>query len=224
MSASRQRLLILGTSGRAQEVLWIATEIPLEHRDWDPGGFLDDDIEAGRRRLQSRGIALPVVGTINEYLPEPGDVFLAGIGDPRGRLECAARLEARGARFVNVIHPSAHISPSAQLGQGIFMFFGAVVNSGAIVGDHVAIGCYAGVAHGTVTGAGCTLSSHVDVTGDAHLGRGVFLGSHAVVLPKARVGDFAVVGAGSVAMGSVPPAVTVLGVPARTLRLSAATQ
>jgi acetyltransferase-like isoleucine patch superfamily enzyme len=49
------------------------------------------------------------------------------------------------------------------------------------------------------------------------LGEGVLVGSHGSVMPRVHAGDYSIIGAGSVAMRTVPPGTTVMGVPARKL-------
>lgn len=49
------------------------------------------------------------------------------------------------------------------------------------------------------------------------IGRDVWIGGGALILPGVTVGDGAVIGAGSVVTRNVPPGVTVVGNPARTL-------
>jgi acetyltransferase-like isoleucine patch superfamily enzyme len=50
------------------------------------------------------------------------------------------------------------------------------------------------------------------------IGRGVWIGANVTILPGIEIGDFAVVGAGSVVMKSIPPRCVALGVPARILK------
>ena len=44
---------------------------------------------------------------------------------------------------------------------------------------------------------------------------GALVGIGAIVLPRVRIGAWSTVGAGAVVTADVPPAVTVMGVPAR---------
>jgi acetyltransferase-like isoleucine patch superfamily enzyme len=50
------------------------------------------------------------------------------------------------------------------------------------------------------------------------IGRGVWIGANVTILPGVEIGDFAVVGAGSVVMKSIPPRCVALGVPARVVK------
>jgi serine acetyltransferase len=48
----------------------------------------------------------------------------------------------------------------------------------------------------------------------------VFIGTHAAVLPRIRIGRWATVGAGAVVTQDVPDFATVVGVPAKVIRIA----
>jgi acetyltransferase-like isoleucine patch superfamily enzyme len=50
------------------------------------------------------------------------------------------------------------------------------------------------------------------------IGKGVWIGANVTILPGVEIGDFAVIGAGSVVMKTIPPHCIALGVPARVVR------
>ncbi len=52
---------------------------------------------------------------------------------------------------------------------------------------------------------------------DVTIGRDVWLGARAIVLPGARIGDGAIIAAGAVVRGEIPPLTIAGGVPARAL-------
>lgn len=214
---SRRRLLIIGAGGFGREVLWTAQVIPSETRDWEVGGFLDDNPEAAQQQLQQRGIQVPVLGPVSEYQPRRGDCFVCAVASPEQRLRLCAMLMERGAEFVRLIHPTALVAPSARLGVGVILQAYSLVSTNASVGDFVILNTFSEIGHDAVVEEGCTLSSHCDVTGNVRLERGVFLGSHASILPGVTVGEFAKVGAGSVVARRVLPRQTVMGVPAKVL-------
>jgi len=213
----RERLLIVGTGGFGREVLWTADDVPAERRGWDVAGFLADDVDAARAEFAAKGVAPPVVGSVADYQPRPGELLVCAIADSRERLAACEELRGRGARFGSVLHPTALVHPSAVVGAGLIMRHYSGLSPNVVAGDFVTINFLAGAAHDCIVGDGCTFGPHSDVMGAAELGRGVLLGSHAAVLPGARVGDFATVGAGSVVVRRVAAGATVFGVPARRL-------
>lgn len=213
----RRRLIIVGAGDFAPEVLWLAGQIEERDRDWAVGAFLDDTPDRARQVLQNRMIDLKVLGTSLDYQPLENDCFALAIGSPEAKLSVAARLLSRGARFINLTHPTLSVMQHARIGTGCIFMARTNVGPYAQVGDFVTINNNSGVAHDTLVEDGVTLSAFCDVTGRCILRRGAFLGSHAALLPGTEVGEFAVVGAGSVPLKKVKARTTVFGVPAREI-------
>jgi sugar O-acyltransferase (sialic acid O-acetyltransferase NeuD family) len=209
----KKRLLIIGAGGMGREVLTWARDIEKAGADWSVGGFIDGNSSA----LKLYDIKLPILGAPETYEPSADDVFTCAIGDPRTRLRVSSSFQARGAKFVNLIHPSAVIGSRVQRGCGLIACPFVCVTCDVQLGDFVFLNVSATIGHDAVLEDGCTLSGHSDVTGHAHLGRGVFMGSHSCVHPGVEVGDFATIGAGTAVMRTVPTGATVLGVPAKKL-------
>lgn len=103
------------------------------------------------------------------------------------------------------IHPAAKIAP------GVFIDHG----SGVVIGETAEIG------EGTVLYQGCTLGGTGKETGKRHptVGKCCVISAGAKVLGGITVGDYAKVGAGAVVLRDVPPHATVVGVPARVVRI-----
>jgi len=211
----KNRLMIIGAGGFGREVLGWIEQIPEACRDWSVAGFLDSNPKA----LSGFNVVVPILGDPWHYTPSEHDVFVCAIGNTRTKLDLCAHLLSKGARFQDIVHPTAIVGPSCHIGRGCILCPGAVVTTNVRIGDFVILNVHATVGHDAEIGDGCTLSGHVDVTGGARLGRGVFLGSHACVLPLAEVGDFSIVGAGSVVLKRVRPNTTVMGVPAQKIML-----
>jgi sugar O-acyltransferase (sialic acid O-acetyltransferase NeuD family) len=209
------RLVIAGAGDFAREVLWLCMEIPPDQRQWSRICFIDDNMEVARGRMQRYQVDIPVIETINDFLPCEGDLLICAIGNPRSKLDACRQLKAKGGCFTNIIHPTVAIGTGTKLGQGLIMARLSGLSVDVSIGDFVTINTYSFCGHDVVLEDGCTISSHCDITGHAHLHRGVFLGSHATVLPRIQVGEFAAVGAGSVAFCNVKAGQTILGVPGK---------
>lgn len=173
-------------------------------------GFLDADPRA------DGGSSIPVVGG-DDYLLQPEDRLLCGIGEPALKRLVCERFIARGARFLTLIHPSALATSPGAIGEGCIICPNAIVSVGASVGRLVTVNCAATVGHDCTVGDYCSISSHADICGHARLGEGVLMGSHASILPHATAGDWSIVGSGSVVVKEAPARSTVLGVPAQVI-------
>ncbi len=208
-----KKLFIVGAGDFAREVYGWLMDLRQHEPGWSFGGFLDDN----RQVLDDYDYEPGVVSTIKDFRPQRDELLVMGIGMPRTKLEIAALLDARGAQWLTVIHPTAIIGRHVTLGRGCVLCPRVVLTCDLALGDFVMINIAGSCSHNTRIGDGCTLSSHSDVTGYAQLGTGVFLGSHAAVLPRVRIGNYATVGAGSVVIHHVKTETTVMGVPAKRI-------
>ncbi|MBD3348108.1 MAG: hypothetical protein GF400_02795 [Candidatus Eisenbacteria bacterium] len=107
------------------------------------------------------------------------------------------------------------------LGSRVAISRGAVVSARAVVriGDDALIGPYAMITSSNheYRDPATPIRSQKHVSAPVEIGEDVWIGGHAIVLPGTLVGRGAVVAAGAVVTGDVPPYSVVAGVPARVI-------
>ena len=170
----------------------------------------DDDA----RKFDHELCGVPVVGEIRSVLQHRPLPTLIAIGDNSRRLAIADQMKLPWA---TVVHPTAVVDASVQLGVGVLVLAGAVIQVDALIGEHAVVNDNATIEHDCCVAPGAHISCNACLTGGARVGRGAMIGAAAVLLPNISVGDFAAVGAGSVVTSDVPSMVTVAGVPARLI-------
>jgi sugar O-acyltransferase (sialic acid O-acetyltransferase NeuD family) len=205
------RTVIVGAGGFGREVLSWALDCHEAGRLPPVGGFIDDQEEA------MAGFDVPRLGPISDYSPAPGDRFVVAVGKPSSKRKLVEMLSDRGAEFATLIHPTAVVTRSASLGEGVIMTPFTMANPNAVLERFVTLISFSGLGHDARAGEFTTISSHVDVTGFAELGRDVFVASGARILPGVKVGDGATIGAGAVVIRRVKPGATVYTEPAKLL-------
>lgn len=142
------------------------------------------------------------------------------IGGGRGleRVALLRLIAQAGIRAGTLIHPTATVSPKAQLGEGCQVLAGAIFAAGASTGEGIIVNHGAQVDHECVIGTGVHLAPRATLCGCVEVGDFAFIGAGAIVLPRLKIGRGAVIGAGAVVTKDVPAGSTVVGNPARPLR------
>jgi sugar O-acyltransferase (sialic acid O-acetyltransferase NeuD family) len=204
-----KRLAVLGASGHGGVVADAALA-----SGWQEVVFFDarwPDLAAlGPWAVAGDGARL--IATRAEF-----DGVVVAIGANRVRLERFRTLAAMGAIMVTILHPSATVSRFASVGAGSVLCAGAIVNPFANIGTAAIINTAATVDHD------CHLADGVHVSPGAHLGGSVtvgeasWIGIGATVRQGITIGSDVVVGAGASVISTIGDAITVAGVPAKTL-------
>lgn len=126
----------------------------------------------------------------------------------RIKLKFLARVTSQFVKFMTgiEIHPAAKIAP------GVFIDHG----TGVVIGET------AEIEEGVVIYQGVTLGGTGKEKGKRHptVKKGAIISAGAKVLGGFTVGEYAKVGAGAVVLKEVPPYATVVGVPARVVRVN----
>ena len=116
-----ENLLILGAGGLGRMV----GEVAAATRHYNKISFLDDAVRENG-----------VVGNCADYteLRQEYPCAIAAFGNNRLRLAWTKRLLEAGYAVPSILHPSAIVSPSAQLGAGCLILHGAIVNTDSELG------------------------------------------------------------------------------------------
>lgn len=163
-------------------------------------------------------LGVPVVGDDLKLpqLKEQGlSALFVAIGHNRLRETLGRKAQGLGFALVNAVHPSAMISPSVKLGQGVAVMAGVAINADTHVGDLAIINTGAVVDHDGRLGVACHLGPASALAGGVTVGDRAFLGVGARVIPGVRIGADTILGAGGVVVRDLPDAVLAVGVPAK---------
>ncbi len=203
MRSGESRALYLAGSGS------FAVEVAEWARDggWDVVGLVEllDSARAGTRRG-----GLPVISPDDA---PPGGLSVLAIGGPRHELW--SRMEAHGWEAATVVHPTAHVSPTARLGSGCIVGPGAVIGAETSIDAHTLLSRGALIGHHSHIGAFVSLMPGTNVGGHAAIGDRCILGMGAVVVNNINVAPDTTVAAGAVVVRDTRAYTRVQGVPAR---------
>ena len=209
-------VLGLGAGGHAKVLI----EALRAAGGYDVVALLDPD----PARIGDSVLDVPVLGgdelLVRQYDDGVRHAFigLGGADDTDARVRLYELARAHGFDVISVVHPSAVVSPSAELGPGATVLARAVVGADCRLGENVTINTAAVVEHDSRIGdhvhiaTGALLASGVEIEAATHVGIG------ACVRQGIHIGARSIVGAGAVVVDDVEPEVVVVGVPARVLR------
>jgi sugar O-acyltransferase (sialic acid O-acetyltransferase NeuD family) len=208
-------LLLLGAGGHAR----VVAETALATGRFSRIAFLDDRC-SGPAQLPDQ-LGWPVIGPFAAALdPQVRQQFpaaLVAIGNAAVRLQWLPRLGAAGYLLPVVIHPTAWMSPSAQIGIGSVVFAQAAIQAQAVIGSGAILNTGCSVDHDAQLGDGVHICPGARLAGEVQVGDRSWIGIGASVTQQILIGADVTVGAGAAVVRDLPDGVTAVGVPARVL-------
>lgn len=196
--AATKRLGIYGCSGHGKVLADIAKAMGIMQVIWiDDYPAIEDAID-----FQS---------FIRMYHDVPVAV---GIGDNVVRKRICNKLKESGIPIATLIHPSAIISDSANIGEGCVIMPLCAINVDAVIGKGTIVNTGAVIEHDCTIGAYSHISPNVSLAGNVKVGELSHLGIGSCCIQNRIIGAHVVVAAGSCVTSDIPDNVMIAGVPA----------
>lgn len=178
-----------------------------------------DPVLAGTSALW-RGI--PVIGNDDDLLRLNPDqlILVNGTGSlPANSLRqrLYSRFTKAGFQFMNVVHPSTLIGCGVELGEGVQIMAGAIVQADTTIGNNSIINTGALLDHDCAIGSNVHVAPGVVVSGGVAIGEGTHIGTGSSIVQGISIGKGAIVGAGTVVVKDVPDRHKLLGQAPRPL-------
>jgi sugar O-acyltransferase (sialic acid O-acetyltransferase NeuD family) len=221
-SVGTRELVIIGAGGFGAVAASVAEDInnaaiELDRTaPWELIGYADlDPTKRGSMRA-----GRTVRGSIEDVARDLHDRelwFLAAIGDNRARAKMVQLAEEFGWKPATLVHPRAIVDSTVKIGPGTYVGPFSVISVNTEIGAHVIVDMHVSIGHDAVIRDYCAIFPGARITGYCCLEESALIGCNAALLPGTRVGERAIVGASSLAHGSVEADTTVLGVPARII-------
>lgn len=203
-------VILLGAGGHAKVLLDILLEQNIE---------VVGIVEKDGADLPSDLYGVPVIGSdsdVQQYSPDKVELVngIGSIGATALRQKVYEKFKRQGYCFSQVIHPSAVVSRRAELGEGVQILAGAVVNIGTHIRENSIINTNASVEHDCLIGAHVHIAPGVTLSGGVTVGDGSHIGTGASVVQGVEIGVNVIVGAGAVVVNDIETGKKVCGVPA----------
>jgi len=205
-------VVLIGGGTGAQLVFDLCQILSLE-----VSGYLDDNQENVAEVISSNIEFLGAFSKLDDTVFVSQYSFVIAIHNIKTRSEILKQLRSKNASFINLIHPTAIISPSAKLGQGIIINQYSVVQNGAVLGDAVTIEEQCSVGINVTVGTNVTMAPQTVFTSNSGCGDNCSFGVRSSLVPNAHIGSGCDVLAGSLVVQSRENNLKLLGMPARAI-------
>lgn len=216
--------VIIGSGGFAKEILFLIDEINninkmnFKNPIYNVLGFINNDPNTWGMQINN----IPIIGDDNWVLNYmfPLNVVI-GIGSPYIKRKIVQRFGNK-VNYPNLIHPSVIKSNYIKFGCGIIITAGSVLTTNIEIKDHAMINLACTIGHDVKINSYAVLSPGVNVSGNVSIGEGTYIGTGTTILEENIVGHWSTVGAGAMVNKNVDDNATVVGVPAKQIKIKEA--
>jgi UDP-perosamine 4-acetyltransferase len=206
-----KKVIVVGSGGHAKVVIDILQEM----KDFEIIGVTSNSLD-----INSRFGEYAVLGedaVIKDFAIEGIYYAVMGLGGYRDnilRKTVFDLVKGMGMSFINAIHPSAIISKTAKLGEGVVIFPGVIINTDVQIGNNTIIATGSTIDHETIIGDHVLVSAGVTIGAYSKINDNAVIALGAKAVSGIIIGDNALVAAGAVVIKDVLPNETVYGIPA----------
>ncbi|MCD6355818.1 MAG: NeuD/PglB/VioB family sugar acetyltransferase [Anaerolineaceae bacterium] len=168
-------------------------------------GVIDDNLKKGTEVIGS-----PVLGGAETLVELKKDGIrlavnsVGGIGNYKTRLDVFNNLAEAGFVCPVIVHPTAHIDPSAKLEAGVLVLAQSYVSGNARIGMGSLINNSVVVSHDCVLGVCTNLSPGAKIAGDVTIDDFTQIGMNATVNIGVKIGKECLIGNGATVKKDVP--------------------
>lgn len=210
-NSSNKNLIIVGASGFALEVFWLA-----KRAGFNVIGFLDDSEECQGKEI----FGVKVLGKINSWVKYSMNQFVIAVGAPKTRKLIYEKMidDEKKPDFATLIDPSAILGENVKFGPGSIVCAGVIATVFIDAGEHVIVNLNCTIGHETKIGNFVTIAPLVAVSGCVCIESLVEVGTGAVIRQGLTLGASSMLGMGGVLTKNIPENSLFFGSPAKFVK------
>lgn len=210
-----KNIVIIGAGGVGREVSLIIEKINKLKATWNLIGFIDDNVNNWNKVING----YPVIGGMDSLEKLPLDTYVViAIANYNAKKKIVNKIDNK-FKFATIIDPKVWIHDYMTIGEGTIIYEGAILTANIEVGNHVIISPKCGVGHDSIIKDYVSLLWNVNVSGNDVIEEGVMMGSGSTVIQGKRIEKGSTVGAGAVVIDDIDSYSTVVGVPAKVIKV-----
>ncbi len=184
-----KQIIIIGNSGAARECYWLLQDV-FSHdvtlsQEYTFAGFLSwKGYVADLKELHTK-----FLGNSDEHHVCPETLYIIGIASPQLRQQVFEEFSKKNAQFMNLIHPTAYICPSASMGQANILQRSTTLYCNAKLGNGNYLNGSVNLAHDATVKDFNLLGPGSMVLGNAQVGSANQLAPHCILLNNTTIGN-----------------------------------
>ena len=210
-----KNIIIIGAGGVGREVSLIIEKINKLKATWNLIGFIDDNINSWNRIING----YQIIGGMDLLETLPLDTYVViAIANYNVKKKIVNKINNK-FKFATIIDPKVYIHDYMTIGEGTIIYEGAIITANIQVGNHVIISPKCGIGHDSIIKDYVSLLWNVNVSGNDVIEEGVMMGSGSTVIQGKRIEKGSTVGAGAVVIDDIDSYSTVVGVPAKVIKV-----
>ena len=211
-----KEIIIIGAGNFGRETSWLIEDINKAKPTYNLLGFLDDT-ESKQGEYFNGYKCIGKIPHLLNICQERDICAVIAMEDCAGRKKITDRL-TDFTNWETIIHPSANIADSAQIGQGCIICANTSISVNTTIKNHCVFNIGAIIGHDVSIGSYVSIMSGACVCGNVQINDEAYIATNCSVLPRIKIGSRARIGAGSTVLRNVKDATTVMGVPAKVVR------
>lgn len=207
----KRPILVLGAGGHSKVLINALLE-----QDLDILGIIDSDTS----KIGMEILGIKVIGNdsdIKNYCQD--DILLVnGIGSVDSmalRKKIYLSFKRQGYAFAKVIHPRAIIGRTVELGEGVQIMAGSILQPGCSIGENTIINTSVSIDHDSKIGSHVHIAPGSVLSGNVIVGNCTHIGIGCTIIQGKHIGHETLLGAGSLVLKDIRSNVRVFGVPAK---------
>ena len=209
------KLCLYGAGGFGKEVYDIAARINKTDSRWDEILFIDDNPNIDKTYNNSR---LFSADSMLEELDHSTIEIIISIGEPVIKKRLFNKIKSKGIRLATLVDPSALISDTAAMGEGVIVAPFSNITCSTVLGSNVSINAHTTVGHDITIGNHTVVSTNVTIGGNSVIGKESYIGLGAQTKENLSIGSEVIIGMGSIVFKDIPDKMIAMGNPARPIR------
>lgn len=198
---------LIGCGGNAKVVIDICEKIPYKIM-----GIFDDKYAGNIINVYHK---YSVIGSIDHIAEYTKINIINTVGDCNARNKIYQKLNNLDLNWINCIHPNSYISPTAKIGYGNIICYGAFINSDTVIGNFNLINTCAIIEHDCEIGDTNHFAPKTTLCGTVRIGNFNLIGAGTTIIPNKKIGNNNIIGAMTVIINNFENDNTIIGVPGK---------